>query len=582
MLTASAMAKSARFQPAWREDVPSPRSYRSVLKYDPAKFKHPSAAWYEMFKAEFGMTDDDFRDRRPGGDAEVVLDRACALSEAQVQAFAEIVGRENLSTEAYDRVKFGHGKSVDENLALRRGVVGAVPDLVVHPRDKTEVAHIVALCNADRIPIVTYGGGSGVVLGNAAPRGGIALVLRTHMNQLLAVSDANQTAVVQPGMLGPDYEAALNDAQSRFGTRRGYTCGHFPQSFELATVGGWILAAGSGQASTYYGDACNLLVSAEWVTPAGNLRTLDIPGTATGPRVNDFLKGSEGAYGILVEATMKVFRHMPENRQRFAVMYPSWDAAIEASREIVQGEFGLPAVYRISDPEETEIGLKLKGFDQPLFDRLLRSRGLVSGNRCLCIGTAEGELGYTRHVKKTALAIARKHGATSLTGFATKQWEHGRYSDVHMRDDLLDYGIVIDTLETGVTWENLRRLYEGVRKFVKQRPRTLCMTHCSHFYPQGTNLYFIFILRPETEEEFFHFRTAIVDKIIECGGSISHHHGVGRLFAPWMEKHLGREQVNVLRALKRHFDPNDIMNPGGTLALDVDPHARDPLGVKTR
>jgi len=575
------MAKSTRFQPAWREDVPGQRSYRSVLKYDPKKFKHPSPAWYEMFKREFAMTDDDFRERQPGGDAEVVLDRPCGLSESQVHAFTEIVGRENISTDAYDRVKFGHGKSVDENLALRRGAVGTVPDLVVHPRDKTEVARIVALCNAERIPIVTYGGGSGVVFGNSAANGGIALVLRTHMNKLLAVSEANQTATVQPGMLGPDYEAALNDARTRFGTSRGYTCGHFPQSFELATVGGWIAAAGSGQASTYYGDACNLLVGAEWVTPAGTIRTLDIPGTATGPRVNEFLKGSEGAYGILVEATMKVFRHLPENRQRFAVMYPSWNDAIEASREIVQGEFGLPAVYRISDPEETEIGLKLKGFDQPLFDRLLRSRGLAAGSRCLCIGTAEGEIGYARHVKKTALAVARKHGATSLTGFATKQWEHGRYSDVHMRDDLLDYGIVIDTLETGVTWGNLRQVYEGARAFVKQRPRTLCMTHCSHFYGQGTNLYFIFILRPESQDEFVRFRAGIVDKIVECGGSISHHHGVGRLFAPWMEKHLGREQLDALRALKRHFDPNNIMNPGGTLALDADLHAVEPAGVKS-
>jgi alkyldihydroxyacetonephosphate synthase len=150
-----------------------------------------------------------------------------------------------------------------------------------------------------------------------------------------------------------------------------------------------------------------------------------------------------------------------------------------------------------------------------------------------------------------------------------------------MRDDLLDYGIVIDTLETGVTWGNLKQVYEGARAFVKQRPRTLCMTHCSHFYGQGTNLYFIFILRPESEDEFLRFRAGIVDKIVECGGSISHHHGVGRLFAPWMEKHLGREQLDALRALKRHFDPNSIMNPGGTLALDADLHAVEPAGAKS-
>ena len=574
------MKKSAP-QPQWREDIPAERSYRSILKYDPETFKHPSPAWYEMFKQEFGMTDDDFRTRQPGGDEQVVVGRKGSLTASQLQAFADIVGRENVSVDDFDRVKYGHGKSVDENLALRRGSVGAIPDAVVHPRHKGDVVKIVEYCNSQRIPIVTYGAGSGVVFGGLATRGGVAVVLRTHMNKLLAVNDLNQTAVVQPGMLGPDYEQALNDAPRRLGSKRAYTCGHFPQSFELASVGGWILASGSGQASTYYGDACDLLVSAEFVTPVGTIRTLDIPGTATGPRVNDVLKGSEGAYGILVEATMRIFRHMPENRQRFAVMFPSWEAAVEASRDIVQGEFGLPAVFRISDAEETEIGLKLKGFNDTVFDSFMRLRGFAPMKRCLCIGTAEGERGQARHVRKMALSIARKHGGMSLTGYATKQWEHGRYSDVHMRDDLLDYGIVIDTLETGVTWDNLSRVYEGVRSFVKQRPRTLCMTHCSHFYPQGTNLYFIFLLRSETEEEFFRFRAGIIDNIVACGGSISHHHGIGKLFAPWMEKHLGKEQVDVLRALKEHFDPHDIMSPGGTLALDVTPDvvpARDVVG----
>jgi alkyldihydroxyacetonephosphate synthase len=568
------MSKSGRFRPDWREDVPAERSYRSILKYDPRKFKHPSRGWVEMFKHELGMTEDDFRKRQPGGDEPVVLGRSGGLSDDQVQGFVSIVDRENVSADDYDRVKYGNGKSVDENLALRRRAAAAVPDLVVHPRDKADVVKIVAYCNTQRIPIVTYGAGSGVVFGNRATNGGIALVMKTHMNKVLAVNELNQTAVVQPGTMGPEYEDALNDAPRRFGTKRSYTCGHFPQSFELSSVGGWILASGSGQASTYYGDACALVISAEYVTPAGIIKTRDIPGTATGPRVNDVLKGSEGAYGILVEATMKIFRYMPENRQRFAVMFRSWDGAVEASREIMQGEFGSPAVFRISDPEETEIGLKLKGFNDTVFDRFMRLRGFTPMHRCLCIGTAEGERGQAQHVRRMALRVARAHGAMSLSGYATKQWERGRYSDVHMRDDLLDYGIIIDTLETGVTWENLRRVYEGVRAFAKQRPRTLCMTHCSHFYPQGTNLYFIFILRPESEEEYFRFRDGAVDRIVECGGSISHHHGIGRMFAPWMENHLGTEQMDVLRALKRHFDPNNIMNPGGTLGLDPAGHAR--------
>ena len=562
------MSRKNRVEPAWREDVPPEGTYRALVKYDPAKFKHPSAAWVEMFRRELGSTDEDFRVRRPGGDARVELDRRCALSDAQVDAFAGIVGRDNVSTTAWDRVRFGHGKSLDENLALRRGEVGPVPDLVVHPRDKHDVVRIVALCDEQRIPIVPFGAGSGVVLGNRAERGGVALVLRTHMNRLLEVAETDQVAIVQPGMMGPDYEAALNDARARFGTSRAFTGGHFPQSFELASVGGWVLAAGSGQASTYYGDACDLLVASEWVTPRGIVRTHAIPGTATGPRVNDVLKGSEGSFGILVEATMRIFRHLPDNRQRFAVMFPSWEDAVDASREILQGEFGRPAVYRISDPEETEVGLALKGFDKPLLDRLLAARGLHAGRRCLCVGTAEGDLGFARHVKRRILEISRLHGAMSLTGYATRQWEHGRYSDVHMRDDLLDHGIFIDTLETGVAWSKVHQVHRGVRDLVKSRTRTICMSHCSHFYPQGTNLYFILLLRPETDREFFDFRSKIVERIVECGGSISHHHGVGRMFAPWMEAHLGRTQVDVLRALKRHFDPHGILNPGGTLGLD--------------
>jgi len=388
------------------------------------------------------------------------------------------------------------------------------------------------------------------------------------MNKVLAVNDLNQCATVQPGMMGPDYEAALNDAPKLFGSKRRYTCGHFPQSFELASVGGWITALGSGQASTYYGDAYDIVLSQEYVTPAGVIKTKEIPGTACGPKVNDILKGSEGSFGILVEVTMKIFRHMPQNRRRFAFMFPSWEAAVNAAREIVQGESGRPAVLRISDPEETEVGLKLKGFNDGILDKFLKMRGFRPMERCLCIGTVEGEAGFAKHACKMASKTARAQGGMSLTSYATRQWEHGRYSDVHIREDMLDYGIFIDTLETGVTWDNLHRLHTEVRAFVKQRPGTICMTHASHFYAQGTNLYFIFIMKPKDEAEFFNFRKQVVDRIVAGGGSISHHHGIGRLFAPWMEKHLGQEQVAVLRALKRHFDPNNIMNPGGTLALD--------------
>jgi len=140
-----------------------------------------------------------------------------------------------------------------------------------------------------------------------------------------------------------------------------------------------------------------------------------------------------------------------------------------------------------------------------------------------------------------------------------------------MREDLHDYGITIDTLEASVTWDNLHTLHQGVRAYMEDRPRTICMTHASHFYPQGTNLYFIFIGRFEHVDDYRTFQAGILDHIQKYGGSLSHHHGIGRMIAPWIEHHLGKEQMDVLRALKKHFDPHKIMNPGGQLGLDLDP-----------
>ncbi len=562
------MPDKTDFQPAWTEKPPVKKSYRSIFKWgSPTEFKHPSHAWYQMLKDTFDMTDADFEKPLNEGNEPVTIRHKMGMTEAQIARISDIVGKRNVAVDDYSRVRYSHGKTVDEAMDLRQQVVRDVPDIVVHPRHKKDVAGIVAYANKDKIPVYVYGGGSSVTFGLKTPKGGIMLVMSTHMNNLLVVNDTNQTAVVQPGILGPAYESALNNAPDQFNASHRYTCGHFPQSFEYSSVGGWVVTLGSGQASSYYGDACDLVLSQEYVTPAGNFKTLDFPATATGPKINDIMKGSEGAFGVLVELTMKIFRYMPENRQRFAFMFPSWEAAVTASREISQSEFGMPAVYRISDPEETEVGLKLYGIHGTPVDTVVSLRGYKPMERCLCLGTTEGEKGFARHVRDQAARICKSNGAMTMTGFAAKLWEKTRYKEPYMREDLMDYGIIIDTVESGVTWDNLHQLHQGVRAYIKKRPQTICMTHASHFYPQGTNLYFIFILKMVDVTEYQKFHRGIIEAILENGGSISHHHGVGKLFAPFMEKHLGREQMDVLRALKNHFDPNNIMNPGGHLGL---------------
>ncbi len=559
----------AKFIPDWTEKAPTPGTFRSIFKYgDPNSFKHPSDKWYEMMKKDFDMTDNDFRQKKLEGHAKVVLDRPVKLKPEQIDKFKSIVGAENVNDDDYNRVYFSYGKTTEEMEELRRGVIREVADLVIHPRSKEDVAAIVKYCNDQKIPVTVFAAGSSVNMGCRPAKGGVTLVLSTHMNKIISISEENQTCKVGPGMFGPAFEEALNNAPEKFGCRRRYTCGHFPQSFEYSTVGGWIVTLGSGQNSSYYGDAYDLVVAQEYVTPAGNFKTLEFPGTATGPKLNDIMKGNEGTFGVLVEVTWKLHRYMPENNQYYSFMYPSWEAAVAASREIVQGEFGMPAIYRISDPEETDRGLKLYGMPD-FADKFLQKKGFMPMQRCLCLGICQGEKDFAKNVKKKLTQIAKSHGAISLTGYAAKKWEKTRFTEPYMREDLGDYGIMIDTLEAGVTWDNLHNLHKNVREFMLKRPNTMAMTHASHFYPQGTNLYFIFFGKFDTVEEFQEYQRGIIAKINEYGGSLSHHHGVGKMIAPWMEDHLGTEQMDVLRALKKHFDPNSIMNPGGQLGLDL-------------
>ncbi len=558
------------FSPDWSDSPPPPGSYRSIFKWGaPDGFKHPNQRLYEMLKSEFRLSDADFRSKHFEGREPVVCERPMGLRSDQIQAIEKIVGAVNVSASDYDRVKFASGKTMEEAIRLRQGLRGEVADLVVHPRHKTDVCEIVAYCDREKVPVTVYGGGSSVTLGLQAARGGITLVMGTHMNRVLSFNETNQTVTVEPGLMGPALEAILNQAPEKLKARRRYTCGHFPQSFEYSSVGGWIVTLGSGQASSYYGDMYDIVLSQEYVTPRGSFQTIAYPGTATGPKVNDIMKGNEGAFGILVGATLKVFRHTPRNRRRFAFIFSDWEAAVSAAREISQGEFGMPAVFRISDAEETNVGLKLYGIEGTLIDRLISRRGFRPSERCLCIGTTEGEKGFTANVKHNVKRICNAHGAMYLTGLPEKNWEHGRFRDPYMREDLNDYGIMIDTLETGVTWDRIHAVHQGVRRFIKNRPRTVCMTHASHFYPQGTNLYFIFIAKMNELAEYKAFQEGIIDSIERCGGSLSHHHGVGKMIGPWMERHLGKEQMDILRTLKRHFDPNNILNPGGTLGLDL-------------
>jgi alkyldihydroxyacetonephosphate synthase len=560
------MTKKENFIPNWINQAPKKGSYRSIFKYGaPEGFKHPNNRLLQELKDKFNLSDDDFIEKETTGNETVEVKIKSKLSLSQINRFIEICGQENVSSKEYERLKFSTGKTVEEAMMLRRKQIGQISDLVVHPRNKNEVSEIVRYCNKEKIPVYVYGGGSSVNFGFYPEKGGVTLVLSTHLNKIVTLNETNQTVTVEAGIMGPAFEKALNNAPEIYGSKHRFTCGHFPQSFEYSSVGGWFITLGSGQQSSYYGDAGDLVLGVEMISPSGEILTGDYPATATGPKVLDMIKGSEGIFGIIVELTWKIYRYMPENRQRFGFIFPDWESAVNASREISQGEFGMPAVFRISDPEETHHGLKLYGIEDTVFDKIMKLRGFKPMQRCLFLGTADGDKQFAKNIRSSVKRICKKHGAMNLTSFPVKKWEPGRYRDPYLREDLMDFGIVIDTLETAVKWDNLHEVHQQCRAFVKSRPDTICMTHASHFYPQGTNLYFIFIIKENDIDAYRKFQADLIDTMQKSGGSLSHHHGVGRMVSKWMPEHLGKNQMDVLHALKKHFDPNNIMNPGAQL-----------------
>ena len=205
-------------------------------------------------------------------------------------------------------------------------------------------------------------------------------------------------------------------------------------------------------------------------------------------------------------------------------------------------------------------------------------RHLIKSGMCLYLGFTNGEKGFSKNCAKNVNKICRKFKGMNLTGIVTKAWEKGRFSDPYLRDTIHDFGIITDTMECSVNWSNMSQVHRDVRAYCKSRPKTICMTHMSHVYPQGANIYFIFLVQMTDPEEFRAFHSGILDAIQKSGASMSHHHGIGKMFGPWLENSIGKNEFSIYKALKNHFDPDNIMNPGGTLGLDIPDEKKRSLG----
>ncbi|MFH8798336.1 FAD-binding oxidoreductase [Streptomyces sp. NPDC017936] len=479
-------------------------------------------------------------------------------AEAHRALLAAVGGHdEHVRTDAGTRVRHTRGKSTPDLLRIRAGEVDDVPAAVVLPAGHDEVLAVLRACAAHGLAVVPFGGGTSVVGGLAPVRRGtfVALDLR-RMDGLLAVDPVSRTATLQAGLRAPRAEALLAE--------HGFTLGHFPQSYEWATIGGFAATRSSGQASAGYGRFDDMVLGLTLATPEGTVGTGRAPRSAAGPDLRQLLLGSEGAFGVITSVTVRV-RPVPPTRRYEGWRFPSFRQGADALRRLAQ-DGPRPTVLRLSDETETLVGLA-----QP--DAIGSAARQDAG--CLAVVGFEGAAEDTARRRDRAAAALRDAGGTPLGEEPGRRWAHGRYSAPYLRDALLDAGAFAETLETAAFWSRLPELYASVREALTATLTAagtppLVMCHISHVYENGASLYFT-VVSAQGDDPVAHWtraKHAANDAILAAGGTISHHHGVGADHRDWYVREAGPLAVDALRAVKRRLDPAGVLNPGVLLPAD--------------
>jgi len=484
-----------------------------------------------------------------------------------------ILGADRVRDSAYERVFHAYGRSYYDLLRLRDGKIAAAPDAVVYPRSASEVLKVLAFASEAMVAVIPFGGGTSVVGGVSATSGPFNAALSvdvTALNNVIGIDADSRTATAEAGIYGPALEKALE--------AKGFTLGHYPQSFEFSTLGGWIAHRGAGQTSDRYGRAEDWLLSAELATPRGMLRNGVFPASAAGPNIANLVAGSEGIFGIITRATVRI-RPVPERVTSRAYLFHDFAAGTNAIREAAHAEIPI-AMLRLSDADETrfyrafgDIG-KSRTIKDSVADMVLSSRKF-GAEACILIAAFEGDVDTVDFARKRFDRIAKSLGAMALGSGPGDRWRERRFQAPYMRDPMMDRGLGVDTLETATSWAKLPALYEAVRKALQDsiaasvpRPgaRGIVMCHISHSYADGASLYFTYIfpraLNGGDIPQWQAIKKAASDAIVAHGGTISHHHGVGEDHLPWIAQEKGALGLDVLRAVKSALDPKGILNPG--------------------
>ena len=470
-----------------------------------------------------------------------------------------------VSPDPADRVRYARGQSLPDWIAMRSGQLSAFPDGVAYPTTDDQVRDLVRYAGEVMAHVIPYGGGTSVV-GHVNPLPGDVPVLTIdlgRLNRLRDLDGVSNLATFGAGIKGPDLEAQLR--------ARGCTLGHFPQSFEFSTLGGWIVTRSSGQQSLGYGRIEKLFAGGRLESPAGTMDLPPFPASAAGPDLREIILGSEGRLGILTEAVVRV-APLPQREDFVAVFFADFDRGQAAVREIMQARLPL-AMLRLSTAIETQTTLALAGRERIIgaLERLLSLRG-VGGEKCLLLLGFSGREAVVNMARREALSITGQRGGVYVGRTFGQEWHKSRFRTPYLRNTLWEMGYAIDTLETAVDWTTVPIILEAIEDTLRSGledvgERVHVFSHLSHLYPYGSSIYTTYLYRiPSEPEETLRrwqvLKSAASRAIVSHGGTISHQHGVGTDHLPYMAGEKGPLGMAVLNDLCRRLDPGGIMNPG--------------------
>lgn len=495
---------------------------------------------------------------------DATLETVCAqVPESRLPHAPEL--SELIAVEPETRVRHARGQSLADWLAMRSGDFGVFPDGVAFPRSNSDVRRLLDYADTHNIHLIPYGGGTSVAghinpVDRAKP---ILTVSMAAMNRLLDLDEDSQIATFGAGTPGPLVESQLR--------AHGYTLGHFPQSFELSTIGGWVASRSSGQQSLRYGRIEQLFAGGTMETPKGTLSLPTLPASSAGPDIREMVLGSEGRMGLITEVKVRVSR-LAEKESFHVMFFPDWQTARNACRDLVQNRVQL-SMLRLSNPIETETQLALAGHPRliGILERFLSVRGAGAGKCMMTFGVTG-----SRRQCKSALAEARRtcsryQGVYTGTRLG-KKWAEKRFTMPYLREALWQLGYAVDTLETATDWDNVDHLLglmeDNLRGGLNELGESChVFTHLSHFYGQGCSIYTTYVFRvgtnyPETLERWKTLKHSTSDLIVRNRGTISHQHGVGKDHAPYLPVEKGELGMQAIQTLCTSFDPNALLNPG--------------------